>query len=67
VHYHGEKFITVTHGGKLKDCGNLPQYLNPKNVGTAVIYHTIFITLAPGGRNWQLIYLCLGANAKLGW
>jgi hypothetical protein len=37
-----KSFITLAYGGKLKDCGNLPRYFNPKNVGTAVIYQTIF-------------------------
>ncbi len=48
--------ITLAHGGKLKYAGKLPQNLNPKNVGTSVKCHGIFITLAPGGKNYQLIY-----------
>jgi hypothetical protein len=31
--------------------------LTLENVGTVVMYHNIFKTLATGGRNWKLIYL----------
>jgi hypothetical protein len=29
--------------------------LTLENVDAAVNYHGVFITLAPGGRNWQLL------------
>jgi len=38
----GKKFVTLRHGA------NLPYNLNFENVGTAVNYCGIFISLAPG-------------------
>jgi hypothetical protein len=35
VDYHGRKFNN-NHGGKLKNCGKLLGYFNPKNRGTAI-------------------------------
>jgi hypothetical protein len=34
VDYHGRNFNN--HGGKLKNCGKLLGYFNPKNRGTAI-------------------------------
>jgi hypothetical protein len=51
VNYHGKKFYSLAHGGKLKYRSNLLQNFNPRDDRvkiTVVNYHGIVITLASG-------------------
>jgi hypothetical protein len=43
-----KSFITLANGGKLKYQPNLPWNFTLENIGTAVNYHGMFITLALG-------------------